>query len=154
LDTKLNQKIAAPFGSWPSPIDAGMVARAGTSLSGAWLAGGTAWWLEGRPSEGGRVVVMKADAGEEPVDVTPAGFNVRSMAHEYGGGAYTVHDGTVFFSNFDDQRLYRQDPGAAPVPITPEIAGRRHRYADGRVTQDGSLWIGVRERHEGSGRPD
>ena len=50
-------------------------------------------------------------------------------------------------SNFDDQRLYRVDPGAEPVPITPEVVERRHRYADGRVTPDGTLWIGVRERH-------
>ena len=154
MEIQLNQKTAAPYGSWSSPIDAGLVARAGTSLSGVWLAEGTAWWLEGRPSERGRVVLMKAEPGAAPVDVTPAGFNVRTMAHEYGGGAYTVHEGTVFFSNFEDQRLFRQDPGVAPVAITPEIEGRVHRYADGRVAADGSLWIGVRERHEGSGRPD
>jgi dipeptidyl aminopeptidase/acylaminoacyl peptidase len=118
-----------------------------------WLAAGTAWWLEGRPSENGRVVLMKAAPGEEPVDVVPAGFNVRTLVHEYGGGAYTLHDGTVFCSRFDDQRLYRIDPGGKPVPITPEREGTTHRYADGRVTPDGSLWIGVRERHEGSGLP-
>jgi dipeptidyl aminopeptidase/acylaminoacyl peptidase len=96
---------------------------------------------------------MKADAWSEPVDVTPAGFNVRTMVHEYGGGAYAVHDGVVFFSNFDDQRLYRQDPGGEPAPITPAVEDRRHRYADGRITPDGVLWIGIRERHAESGRP-
>jgi len=97
---------------------------------------------------------MKAAPGEEPVDVVPAGFNVRTLVHEYGGGAYTLHEGTVFCSRFDDQRLYRINPGGGePVPITPEHEGRTHRYADGRVTPDGSLWIGVRERHEGSGLP-
>jgi dipeptidyl aminopeptidase/acylaminoacyl peptidase len=131
-----------------------MVAQAGTSLHSLWLEDGTAWWLEGRPSEGGRVILVKAEAGGEPADVTPPGFNVRTMVHEYGGGAYCVHDGTVFFSNFDDQRLYRHDPGAAPVAITAEFTDKRHRFADGRITSDGSLWIGVRERHEGSGRPD
>ncbi len=53
--------------------------------------------------------------------------------HEYGGGAYVVHRGVVFSSNFADQRLYRQEPGGAPVPITPDTGGRS-RYADGRVT--------------------
>ena len=130
-----------------------MVARAGKTLSAPWLTDGTAWWLEGRPSEDGRVVLMRADPRSDPVDVTPAGFNVRSMAHEYGGGAYCLHGETAFFSNFDDQRLYRLDPGSEPVAITPPVEEQRHRYADGRVTADGSLWIGVRERHEGSGRP-
>jgi dipeptidyl aminopeptidase/acylaminoacyl peptidase len=99
------------------------------------------------------VVLMRADEGGAPVDVTPPGFNVRTSAHEYGGGAYCVHDGVAFFSNFDDQRLYRQDPDGAPVALTPDPGERRHRYADGRVTPDGRLWIGVRERHPESGRP-
>jgi dipeptidyl aminopeptidase/acylaminoacyl peptidase len=117
-----------------------------------WLAGGSAWWLEGRPADGGRVVLMEAEGTEEPSDVTPAGFNLRTMAHEYGGGAYCVRDGVAFCSSFDDQRLYRVERGAPPVAITPAVEGRRHRFADGRVTADGKLWIGVRERHPESGR--
>ena len=77
----------------------------------------------------------------------PDGFNARTAVHEYGGGAYCVHGGTVYVSSFDDQRLYRIDEGRGPVPITPDVPDRRHRYADGRITPDGSLWIGVRERH-------
>ena len=131
-----------------------MVAKAGTRLGTPWLAGGVTWWLEGRPAENGRVVLMKAEPGAEPVDVVPAGFNVRTMVHEYGGGAYCVHDGVVFCSGFEDQRLYRLEPGSDPVPITSAIAATAHRYADGRVSPDGCLWIGIRERHEGTGRPD
>ena len=142
-----------PYGTWSSPISAELVARAGTRLSAPWLASGTAWWLEGRPVENGRVVLMRADSGEEPVDVTPAGFNVRTSAHEYGGGAYCGHDGVAYISNLDDQLLYRQEPKATPVPITPNAGDKRHRYADGRITADGALWIGVRERHEGRGLP-
>ena len=99
------------------------------------------------------MVLVEAGAEGSPADVIPEGFNVRSMAHEYGGGAFTVQRGTVLFSNFEDQRLYRQEPGGAPQPITP-ATDRRHRYADGQLTADGSLWIGVRERHEGTGRSD
>src|SRR6185436_3479390 len=73
-----------------------------------------------------------------------------TSVHEYGGGAYCVHDGVAYVSGFDDQRLYRVGPGREPVPITPDVPERRHRYADGRVTPDGSLWIGVRERHAAS----
>jgi dipeptidyl aminopeptidase/acylaminoacyl peptidase len=124
-----------------------MVAQAGVRLSAPWLEGGVVWWLEGRAAEAGRVVLVRLDPGEMPTDALSAPFNVRSAVHEYGGGAYCVHDGTAYFSNFDDQRLYRLEPGADPVPITPAVPDRRDRYADGRITPDGSLWIGVRERH-------
>jgi len=97
-------------------------------------------------------VLMESEGGEEPAEVTPTGLNLRTMAHEYGGGAYCVRDGVVFCSSFDDQRLYRIDPGTEPVPISPDVGGRRHRFADGVVTADGRLWIGVRERHAESGR--
>jgi dipeptidyl aminopeptidase/acylaminoacyl peptidase len=129
-----------------------MVAQAGIGLSMPWIAGGSVWWLEGRPSEEGRVVLVRADEGAEPVDVVPAEFNVRTSVHEYGGGAYCVHDGIAFVSNFADQRLYRVEPGGEPTPITPAVEGRRHRYADGRVTASGALLIGVRERHAESDR--
>jgi dipeptidyl aminopeptidase/acylaminoacyl peptidase len=118
-----------------------------------WLENGVAYWLEGRPDDGGRVALVRAASGGAPTDVTPAGFNVRTMVHEYGGGAYCVHDGVVFCSNFDDQRLYRVEAGGQPVPITPDVVGRRHRYADGRVTPAGDVWLGVRERHSESGHP-
>jgi len=147
-------RTLASYGTWSSPITAEMVARAGTGLSNVWLVDGTAWWLESRPAEAGRVVLMKAAPGERPSDVTPDVFSVRTMVHEYGGGAYCVHRGTVFFSNFADQRLHRQDPDSEPLAITREVNNRRLRYADGRVTADGSLWIGVRERHDASGRPE
>ena len=153
MRTDTSEKTRARHGTWGSPVTAELVAGAGISLFGAWLEDGIAWWLEGRPAETGRVVLARASAGGEPTDVTPAGFNVRTMVHEYGGGAYCIHEGTAYFSNFEDQRLYRQAPGEAPVPITPEIEGRRHRYADGQVTAGGRIWIGVRERHEGD-RPE
>ena len=115
-----------------------------------WLEGGATYWLEGRPPEGGRCVLVRGDAWSAPVDVTPSGFDVRTTVHEYGGGSYAVHRGTVYFSNFADQRLYRQVEGAEPQPVTPDTEGR-HRYADGRVTSDGSLMVCVRERHEADG---
>jgi dipeptidyl aminopeptidase/acylaminoacyl peptidase len=129
-----------------------MVAEGGIRLSMPWMEAEAVWWLEGRAAEGGRVVLVRLDPGGEPEDVVPAGFNVRTSVHEYGGGAYCVHRGVVFVSSFDDQRLYRIDRGSGPVPVTPAVEGRRHRYADGRVTPDGSLWIGVRERHAESDR--
>ena len=143
----MSQKTAAAYGTWSSPISADMVAQAGVRLMAPWIEDGVVWWLEGRASEAGRVALVRRDPDGTTQDVVPAGFNARTSVHEYGGGAYCIHGGTAFVSNFDDQRLYRVEPGGEPVPVTPEVENRRHRYADGRVTADGSLWIGVRERH-------
>jgi dipeptidyl aminopeptidase/acylaminoacyl peptidase len=148
----VSQKTVAPYGTWSSPISAEMVAEAGVRLSAPWLEDGVVWWLEGRASEGGRVALVRHDRDGRTRDVVPDDFNVRTSVHEYGGGAYCVHDGVAFCSNFEDQRLYRVEPGGAPAAITPQVPSRRHRYADGRVTPDGSLWIGVRERHAESDR--
>jgi dipeptidyl aminopeptidase/acylaminoacyl peptidase len=143
----VSQKTVAPFGTWASPISAAMVAEAGVKLAAPWLEGDVVWWLESRAAESGRVVLVRRDPDGTTEDVVPAGFNVRTSVHEYGGGAYCIHDGTAFVSSFEDQRLYRVEGGGEPVPITPQVENRRHRYADGRVTADGRLWIGVRERH-------
>jgi dipeptidyl aminopeptidase/acylaminoacyl peptidase len=129
-----------------------MVAESGVRLSMPWLEDGAVWWLEGRAADAGRVALVLARPGEPATDVVPDEYNVRTSVHEYGGGAYCVHGEVAFFSNFDDQRLYRVEPGSAPVAISPESVDRRDRYADGRITPDGSLWIGVRERHAASDR--
>jgi dipeptidyl aminopeptidase/acylaminoacyl peptidase len=140
----------APYGSWRSPIDARMVAQAGRRLAAPALAGdGAVWWAEGRPAEGGRVVLMRRPPDGEPEEVTPAHTNVRTRAHEYGGGAWTLAaDDLVLFSDFSDQRLYRQRLGEAPVAITPEPErAAALRYADCRVTPDGRTAVCVREVH-------
>ena len=110
----------APYGSFVSPIDAELIAAAAISLRDPVIDGDDVYWLEGRPSEGGRYVLVASDAGRPDADVTPAGFNVRTTVHEYGGGSYLVHDGTVYFSNFADQRVYRQASAANPSRSRPE----------------------------------
>ena len=102
-----------------------------------------------RPSEGGRNVVVRRGPEGETADVTPQLFNVRTRVHEYGGGAFLVSDGVVYFSNFEDQRLYRQRPGREPEPITPEAAVR---YADGVMDSTRDRIICIREDHRGEGR--
>ncbi len=143
------QPYVAPYGSWASPISAEMIASAGIGLVRAWSLpnGGTAW-LEGRPTEGGRIVLVRRDPGEEPRDVTPAESNVRTRVHEYGGGACLLLDDTVIYSNFADQRLYRLDTVTGEAgPITPEPdQPAAHRYADPTYTADDSTLIYVRER--------
>jgi dipeptidyl aminopeptidase/acylaminoacyl peptidase len=143
----------APCGSWRSPVTAELVAGAGVVLSAPRVdegpEGATVYWLEGRPIEGGRQVVVAWRPGGEPADVTPPGFDVRTRVHEYGGGAYAVAAGTVVFSNLADQRLWRQDGQREPVPLTPEASpGTSLRYADGCFTPDRRHLVCVREAHE------
>ena len=138
----------APYGSWASPITAATVASGGVRLGQVAWSGEDLCWLEGRPDEGGRNVIVRRSADGTVADDIPAGFNARTTVHEYGGGSFWTAGSTVFFTNFDDQRLYRVDPGGEPVPITPEPPARWGlRYADGVVTPDGRWVVCVRERH-------
>jgi dipeptidyl aminopeptidase/acylaminoacyl peptidase len=137
----------APFGSWSSPISAGRVATGGVWLAEVSLSGGVPRWLETRPADDGRYVVVTGQPGSEPRDLIPRGFSARTKVHEYGGGSWWTHGDVLFFTNFEDQRLYRQVGSNDPLPITPDSGGR-WRYADGRTTTDGSTVICVRERHQ------
>ena len=136
----MSERVVAPYGSWRSPIDATMLVESGIRLGQVWIEEGAVYWLEGRPAEGGRNVVVRGGTGQSPIDVTPPGFNARTKVHEYGGGSFCVHRGVVISSNFEDQRLYRQEADGEPVAITPETGGR-YRYADGRISPDGSMLI-------------
>lgn len=138
----------APYGSWQSPITSDLIVAGTIGLGGVRLDGNQVYWSEQRPTEGGRNVIVCRSADGQIRDITPTPYNVRTRVHEYGGGSYLVHQGTVYFSNFADQRLYRQDPEAEPIAITPEGA---YRYADGVVDGNRNRMICVREDHTGSG---
>jgi dipeptidyl aminopeptidase/acylaminoacyl peptidase len=140
----------APYGSWKSPITAEFVAGDELGLEQVRLDGDDVYWIERRPREGGRKVIVRYCADGEVVDVTPAPFNARTRVHEYGGGDFTVSGGTVIFSNFADQRLYIQRPGFDPVPLTP--AGDL-RFADGQIDRSRNVLVCVREDHRGQGEP-
>ncbi len=139
----------APYGSWKSPITADVIARGAVRLMQVVLDGEDIYWLESRPAEGGRYVIVKRSIDATVSDVTPSPFYVRTTVHEYGGGDFLVHNGTVYFSNFKDQRLYVQKPGAAPQPITP---AKEFRYADAIVDIQRHRLICVREDHTAAGR--
>jgi dipeptidyl aminopeptidase/acylaminoacyl peptidase len=146
----------APYGSWRSPITSDLIVAQSITLSEVCLDGGHVYWLEGRPQEQGRYVVVRGNADGRPTDITPPPYNARTRVHEYGGGSWTVWNGTVYFSNFADGRLYRQVPGTSePQALTPEPSarGRQWRFADGVIDQRRNRWIGVREDHTVDGEP-
>jgi dipeptidyl aminopeptidase/acylaminoacyl peptidase len=147
----------APYGSWASPITSDLIVQASVSLGDVLLDGGDVYWLEGRPLEGGRYALVRRRTDGSTVEVTPPSpFNARTRVHEYGGGAVALAGGAVFASDFSDQRLYRLAAGQDPVPLTPGPPGgdpdRGLRYADGLLTADRRLWVGVREDHRDPNR--
>ncbi|MEZ5236974.1 MAG: prolyl oligopeptidase family serine peptidase [Acidimicrobiales bacterium] len=135
----------APYGSWSSPISAELIVSAAVGLGDVWVDGAHTWWSELRPTEAGRVELVR-----DGVDLLGAPFSARTRVHEYGGGAWWLHGETVYFANWSDQRLHRLDPdGTAPRPITPEPAVPAGlRYADGRVSPDRRWIVCIREDHE------
>jgi dipeptidyl aminopeptidase/acylaminoacyl peptidase len=112
------------------------------------LDGEDIYWVEMRPAESGRYVVVRRSPQGQTADVTPLPFSAQTRVHEYGGGAFVFIDGTVYFSNFTDQRLYRQDPASEPRPITPEAD---MRYADGIIDRRRKRMVCVREDHTEGG---
>ena len=136
--------VISPFGSWRSPITADLIVRGSVGLSQPMIEGDSIYWVELRPTEGGRNVIVKRDKDGVSRDLNPAPFNARTRVHEYGGGDYTVIDSTVYFSNFVDQRLYRQAVDGEPTAVTPEGA---MRYAEPIVDQNRGRLICVREDH-------
>ncbi|CAM6087845.1 unnamed protein product [Calypogeia fissa] len=151
------EKVEAAFGSWKSPITADLVSGASLRLGGKALdSHGRLLWVEGRPTESGRYVLVSggSEVGAAPVDITPPGFSIRTTVHEYGGGAFTVVDDEVFFSNYKDQRLYKQrlSGDQTPIPLTPKYDGKVVRYADGVLDKQHDRFITVREDHRQTGR--
>jgi dipeptidyl aminopeptidase/acylaminoacyl peptidase len=141
--------ITAPYGTWTSPLTARGVAAGGVYLSRVILDGDDLYWLERRPDEGGRSVVVTRDAHGRFADVTPPGTNVRTRVHEYGGAAYAVSRGTVYYSEFADQRVYRLEPGGAPDALTPP---GKWCYADYTPDPVRPRLVCVREDHSAAGR--
>jgi dipeptidyl aminopeptidase/acylaminoacyl peptidase len=146
----------APYGSWKSPITSDLIVSQSIGLSEARFDGDAVYWLEARPQEQGRNVLVRIGADGKASDVVPPPFSARTRVHEYGGGAWTVARGALYFSNFADGRLYRVAGGEGePTPLTPAPAApdRQWRFADGVIDQERQRWIGVREDHTASGQP-
>ena len=141
--------IAAPYGTWKSPLTAADVAAGALQLEDVSVDGDDVYWIEGRPAEDGRNVLVKQGPDGRISDVTSRGTNVRTRVHEYGGSAYLASRGIVYFSEFADQRLYRLKPGGVPEPITPP---GDWFYADCTIDPSGMRLVCVREDHTLKGR--
>jgi dipeptidyl aminopeptidase/acylaminoacyl peptidase len=112
------------YGEWASPITGADIARTHVRLAYPTISAERVWWVETRPSEGGRLAVVGLGPDGIPRDLLPAAYNARTRVHEYGGKPYLPVPGGLVFANFADQRLYyAADPrgeggAAAPGPLT------------------------------------
>ena len=143
-------KTQSPFGSWASPINAPLIAKAGTTAFAPQIDGDTLYWLESRPNEGGRVVLMQSVWGGTPIEISPPDMNIRTRVHEYGGTPYIVGNGKIFAVNFADQRLYEIHGDRTSTPLTVED-GRR--FADMQIDPKHNRLICVCEDHSQEGEP-
>ena len=141
----MTEPKTANYGSWKSPITSDLIATGAIRLDvQVELEGDYVYWVETRPTEEGRYVIVRRSLDGQVTDITPKPYNVRTRVHEYGGGAFIIDNGTVHFSNFADQRLYRQDTSAKPRAITHE---GDVRYADGVIDHRRGRIVCVCEDH-------
>jgi dipeptidyl aminopeptidase/acylaminoacyl peptidase len=134
----------APFGSWKSPITSDLIASNSIKFEQIVLDGSEIYWIERRPAEKGRYVIVRSSPDGNRTDLLPPPYNARTSVHEYGGGSFTVSDGSIYFSNFSDQHAYRLIPGSTPQPIA---FSDQMRYADFVIDHQHNRMICVREDH-------
>jgi dipeptidyl aminopeptidase/acylaminoacyl peptidase len=138
------------FGAWRSPITSELIVSETIGLSQLKVRGDETYWVESRPAERGRNVVVRYKPSSGAQDINSSPFNARSRVHEYGGGAFLVGPDSVYFSRFDDQFLYRQaDSGGNPILVTnaPNL-----RFADGVFDATRNQIISVCEDHTNAGQ--
>ncbi len=112
-----NVPSVAPYGTWKSPISAALAVQRTVLFQQPDVCNGDIYWIEERAAENGRSVIMHETA-DGAVKELPAPWSARSTLYGRGGGAFAVHDATLFFVEETDQRVYRLDPGCDPVPLT------------------------------------
>ena len=140
----------SPFGSWKSPITSDLIVSQTIGISSIVINHGNIYWLEKRPQEQGRNLIVGHFNQAEQSNITPFPFNVRTKIHEYGGGAFAVEQNKIYFSNYQDGRIFQQIIGQQPYPLTNELD---QRYGDIIVDHGRERLICVCEDHQFAGEP-
>jgi dipeptidyl aminopeptidase/acylaminoacyl peptidase len=145
----MTHPLRSPYGSWRSPITLDLVVAGGRSLAEPVIDGPDVYVLEGRPDEGGRVVLLRIGADGSTAELTPAPANVRTRVHEYGGGAWAVNAGLVVRSEFSDGSLWRIEPDGTTRPL---VSTQGLRFADLSFDRRRGRVLAVVEDHRGEGQ--
>ena len=116
----MTNKPNTPYGSWTSPINSSMITADSVSLDELQLHSSGTYWIERRPNEKGRCVIVKHSDGVN-TDQISAPYSARSRVHEYGGGVYCITSNGIFFVNDTDQNIYFCPTGKVPVAITNNV---------------------------------
>lgn len=145
----MNMKNNTAYGLWQSPITPEMLASKSTRYGQMQYINDAVYWLESRPHEQGRGVIVRSHNGKRE-DVTPEGFNVRTRVHEYAGGDFWGRGDYLLFADDANQQLCLQNLTTNSVEfITPEPPVKRSlRYCDGEVAPNMAYTVCVHERHE------
>ncbi|MCZ6717098.1 MAG: S9 family peptidase [Gammaproteobacteria bacterium] len=142
----------SPYGSWSSSLSLDHMVEDVVRLAEPAVDGSAVYWIETRPSEKGRSVLVTCAPGQEQSDVTPADYSVRSRAHEYGGGSYLARGDRVWFVNDDDQCIYTQTlPAGSPERLTATGA---MRFADMELDRARNRLLTICEDHGKEGNPE
>ena len=150
--------LTAPrSGLWPSEITASEANSGVASPQYPERVRGQLTWVEARPKEGGRNVLMIEESDGSHRTLTPDGFNVRTRVYEYGGRSHAFFldsgDWHVAFVNFSDQAVYVQPlDGGGIRRLTTEAYGT-WRFADLQPLPAGQGLIAVAEVHDGGPEP-
>ena len=138
----------APFGSWKSPITSDLIVSQTIGLGSVVTNQDNIYWLEKRPQEQGRNLLVGLIDRAEVIEITPFPFSVRSKIHEYGGGAYAIENDRIYFSNYQDNRIYQQVIGEQPQALTNKP---KQRYGDLIIDRGRNRLICVAEDHQNAG---
>jgi dipeptidyl aminopeptidase/acylaminoacyl peptidase len=140
----MTKKQKAGFGSWESPITTDLMLGDSVGLGEISVYGDDVYWIEMRPQEKGRYVIVKRTPDGQQKDAIPSEYNARTRVHEYGGGSYLMTEKGLVFVNFTDQALYLMDSHNKCIKLSNNDA---YRYADMVYDKFHERLICVREDH-------
>ena len=145
-------KSKQPFGLWPSVISPEKVASANPKLACLQSHGERLFWVESRPKDSSRNVIVSLSEDGLIEDILPPPYSHYSRVHEYGGMAYAIADNHLYFVNAEDQCIYQLEIGSNKQPVAITDIGSR--FADLIMDSANNRLIAVCEQHGDQGEPE